>query len=250
MQTKESLLYGQRFVSVLGPPSEDVEQIERSAEAVVSEEVVERANPWRDEYGQFTDEANAVFNAAANRPSEELEVRAKEYEKLTRDEITAGKQRGFKNYKPKDAHTGSEPPRWHKLNRAIGKAEGVANAYMKRYRGIGEPDTDEKKKVAKYWLTNAAALRDISGVLREKRDKIKVEKDVPPGEVRVLKESGLPEFIAQAFADLEDVVGVEGDPGEFDADQLRRAKIFIVNNAVQVGLLPREDGDLIIDRIA
>lgn len=245
MQTTESLRYGLKFASVLGGIKESYFD---APEAEDTAEIVERGNPWRDEFGKFTDEANAAFNVAAQLSREVLEGKANAYEKAS---IGAGRQKGFLFYSPKADHAGNEPPKWHKMNRAIGKAEGIANSYTSKARAMKEPTTEEGKKIKMFWLSNAAALRDVSRLITEKRDRIKVRKEVDLPTFAVIKEivSGAPDFIAEAFLDIDQIAGADGDPGEFDAVQSHRIKKFVVNNAVGVGLLTREEADKITARI-
>lgn len=221
MQTKESLRFGLRLTGVLDLL--DVEKI---------------GNPWRDEYGMFTDEANAVFNVNAKLPPEELEAHHQAYLKQNKD--------GFVHYTPKALIPKDAPPRWQALNRAVGKAEGVANAYMGRYFKTGKPTSPDGKKIKAYWIANASALRDMASILAQKRDNIgaKVKKGSDLFAQVVLKEDDLPGYIAEAFAILDSETGPDG--GEFEPDQAKRAKTYIVNNAVLVGLLSREEGNRII----
>lgn len=177
MQTTDSLRFGLKFAGALGSIekrliADEVEEIQKSADVVVDEVEKAEGNPWRDEAGKFTDEANAVFNVNAALHPAELEARAKDYEKLSQGEKAAGKKPGFRNYIPKDAMPANASPKWKELNTGIGKFEGVANAYMTRYRTMGEAHATEGKEQKAYWLANAGALRDMARIMAEKRDKI------------------------------------------------------------------------------
>jgi hypothetical protein len=177
MQTTDSLRFGLKFAGSLGSIekrliADEVEEIQKSADVVVDEVEKAEGNPWRDEAGKFTDEANAVFNVNAALHPAELEARAKDYEKLSQGEKAAGKKPGFRNYIPKDAMPANASPKWKELNTGIGKFEGVANAYMTRYRTMGEAHATEGKEQKAYWLANAGALRDMARIMAEKRDKL------------------------------------------------------------------------------
>lgn len=379
MQTRDSLRWGLRFANALGPP------VGKLAPAAAEDGAVEKpsdggflyasggalswrgsdgtttkiekakpGNPWRDEFGRFTDEAHALFNVNAKLPAAELEARAASYEeqadkrrrKAELDGIE-GLKKGFLHYSPKGMQTGDESPEWHTLNRAVGKAEAVANEYLDRYRAAGEGLTEEGRALINYWLANASALRDMSRILAGKRDggdepvhehdapltpgtpedeplppagppagppaemtespaEMAAEPDITP-EVEIepepappvgagvradehespdgdededgdeddmgksltgflspffplssnrgrrptpthrwlSKQNGLPDFIQEAF----DVIDEQENGGEFTADHATRAKAYVVNNAVQVGLIDREAANDILSAI-
>jgi hypothetical protein len=74
----------------------------------------------------------------------------------------------------------------------------------------------------------------------------KEDLDFMMSELRVEKEgTGIPDFISEAFGDLEAVAGPEDESG-IDAATMTRMKKMIVNNAVMVGMLSREEADKII----
>jgi len=251
MHTRDSLRYGLRFVGALG-------QVEKHPQpgAGVAVEMIEKAgNPWRDEFGRFAEEANAVFNVNAALPAEELEARAQTYERRSRVRIrqaekqgATGLKEGFLHYAPKAMQTGTEPDEWKSLNQAVGKAEGVANTYMERVRVMGAAQSPEGEKQKAFWLANAAALRDMATILAKKRDKIEKPTPaepalVPAGEEHAVVKTALPDFISEAFESIDAVR--EGLGGE----TARRAKGYIVANAIQIGLLSRDAGNAILDRI-
>ncbi len=345
MQTQDSLRWGLRLANVLGPP------VAKLA-LPVGDGTVEKStpgNPWRDEFGRFTDEAHAIFNVNAKLPAAELEARAEAYEeqsnkrrrKAELDGIEGIKQ-GFLHYSPKAMQVGGESPEWHTLNRAVGKAEAVANEYLDRYRAAGKGLTEEGTALINYWLANASALRDMARILAGKRDggdapidehdapapeaERPVEPEVPAaleapieepaatpapepapepesepesepepepepemvgagvgagepeteGEDKdeteksligflspflplssnrgrrptsahrwLSKQNGFPDFIQEAF----DVIDEQENGGEFTADHATRAKAYVINNAVQVGLLDRDAANEILSAI-
>jgi hypothetical protein len=246
MHTQDSILHGLKFIGTLGPVEkklDDICEIEKTTEIAVTQAEIEKAgNPWRDQFGKFTDESNAVFNTNAALATPELEARAKEYEKASPNKD------GFLHYTPKSKFSGNESKKWRTLNSAIGQAEGVAKAYMSRYRTMGEARTPEGEKQKRFWLANAGALRDMARILSDKRGGLKVKKSQPPAFL-VYKEAGFPDFISDAFSALEETVSMDDDAGEFDEEQLKRIKAYIVNNAVAVELLSREEGDAILAQI-
>lgn len=309
MQNQDSLRWGLRLANALGPPTGKL------APAAISDGTLEKSkpgNPWRDEFGRFTDEAHAIFNVNAKLPPAELEARAKAYEeqadkrrrKAELDGIE-GLKKGFLHYTPKGMQSGDESPEWHKLNRAVGKAEAVANEYLDRYRAAGEGLTEEGSALINYWLANASALRDMSRILAGKRDggdapSHKHDAPAPPVEAAeepamaavgvgpeisespegdeemgkalsgilspffplsstrnlrptpthrwLAKQSGFPDFIQEAFDVIDEQENGNGD-SEFSAEHATRAKAYVVNNAVQVGLLDRKAANEILSAI-
>jgi Tfp pilus assembly protein PilV len=249
MQTRDSLRFGLSFINTLGAPTNKVRPNPDLSPLDHAAGVIEKAkgNPYRDEFGKFTDEANAVFNVNAKLPVVELEARNSSYEerattrrKKAEKMGVTGLKPGFLHYEPKSAQTGEESSEWHKLNGAIGKAEAVANTHMERYRAAGEGVTEEGKALIQYWLANASAMRDMARILASKRDAAGASE-----EKSLWKQNDHPEFIQQAFSDVD---AAEGE-GEFSASEARRAKAYIVNNAVQVGLMDREDANNILSGI-
>jgi hypothetical protein len=238
------------FVNTLGAPTNkvrpnpDLTPLDHAAGVV---EKAKKGNPYRDEFGKFTAEANAVFNVNAKLPVVELEARNSSYEdkaaarrKTAEKAGITGLKPGFLHYEPKSAHSGEESPEWHKLNGAIGKAEAVANTHMERYRAAGEGVTEEGKALIQYWLANASSMRDMARILAGKRDATGASE-----EKSIWKQNGHPEFIQEAFSDVDSAE----DEGEFSATEARRAKAYIVNNAVQVGLMDRDDANDILSGI-
>lgn len=301
MQNQDSLRWGLRLASALGPPTGKLAP-------AVGDGAVEKGkpgNPWRDEFGRFTDESHAVFNVNAKLPQVELEARADAYEeqadkrrrKAELDGIE-GLKKGFLHYTPKGMQEGEESPEWHKLNRAVGKAEAVANEYLDRYRAAGEGLTEEGRDLINYWLANASALRDMARILAGKRDGGDApvsEHDAPladappapeteapalvgaaageamgkglagllspflplsdgrglrptPSHRWLSKQNGFPDFIQEAFDVIDEQENGDGG-GEFSAEHATRAKAYVVNNAVQVGLLDRKTANEILSAI-
>jgi hypothetical protein len=329
LQNRDSLRWGLRLVNALGPP------VGKFGPAAVGEGTLEKSkpgNPWRDEFGRFTDEGHAIFNVNAKLPSSELEARAKAYEeqadkrqrKAELDGIE-GLKKGFLHYTPKGMQAGDESPEWHKLNRAVGKAEAVANEYLDRYRAAGEGLTEEGRALINYWLANASALRDMSRILAGKRDGGDApthEHDAPAPEPEEVPEAPIapgieaepemedaqlvgaavgadepeyteeddeddedegmdkglsgflspflplspdrdlrptpthnwltkgsfPDFVQEAFDVIDEQENDSGD-SEFSAEHATRAKAYVVNNAVQVGLLDRKTANEILSAI-
>lgn len=251
MHTRDSLRYGLGFVGALGP----VEKHPQPEAGVTVETLEKTGNPWRDEFGRFAEEANAVFNVNAALPAEELEARAQTYERRSRVRIrraekqgATGLKEGFLHYAPKAMQSGAEPEEWKKLNQAVGKAEGVANTYMERVRVMGKPQSPEGEKQKAFWLANAAALRDMATILAKKRGKIEVPKPAAPApapeaEGQVVVKDATPDFITEAFESIDAVR--EG----LGTETARRAKGYVVANAIQIGLLSRDEGNAILDRI-
>ena len=62
------------------------------------------------------------------------------------------------------------------------------------------------------------------------------------------KQKGFPDFVQEAFDVIDGQEGGEGS-GEFSAEHATRAKAYVVNNAVQVGLLDRKTANEILSAI-
>lgn len=187
-------------------------QSDTSILRAVTAGMVEKFNPYHDERGRFAPArggpgvASPAERAASKRSEDSLWQHTEDYHRAAEKAGKKGERGPFLHYVPKDKAPENASPRWTKLNRQVGEAEGRANAMEKWLKVPAKADTEKKRK---YILAMMFTERERAKQTAKERDRAakvggeeKAEKSA--SEVDLVNDmlslsSGMPATEAKAF---------------------------------------------------